>query len=78
MLISTVSGSTHRIPATLLITASAGLFAAAVMLSALKRRAARAQERIRADQRVDKGLHDTFPASDARAPHYVDIPVNRR
>jgi len=27
---------------------------------------------------VDKSLKDTFPASDAPAHRYVDIPINRR
>lgn len=31
-----------------------------------------------ADARVDKGLKDTFPASDPPSQHFTDIPINRQ
>lgn len=76
---STGAGGAGRgVSAQFLLIASVGLLAAAAILSSVRRRVARAHEFARADQRVDKGLKDSFPASDPPAPHYVDIPVNRR
>lgn len=75
---SDILDASHRIPAKILICASVGLLAAAVILSTLRHRIERTKDFKRADRRVDKGLRETFPASDPRAPHYVDIPVNRR
>lgn len=75
---SSVAGTRQGASAKLLLVASVGLLAATAILSALRRRVARAHEFTQADQRVDKSLKDTFPASDPPAPHYVDIPVNRR
>jgi hypothetical protein len=40
----------------------------------------RTRQRVAAqdDARVDRNLEGTYPASDPPAPHFVDIPVNRR
>lgn len=43
-----------------------------------KRRLNGDQARAESEAAIDKGLKDTYPASDPPASHYFDIPVNRQ
>lgn len=54
------------------------LVAAGVLLRKLLQHSAAAQHSHTTEQRRDKILKDTFPASDAPASQYFDIPINRQ
>lgn len=44
----------------------------------LRKRRLGDQNRAASEAAIDKGLKDTYPASDPPASHYFDIPVNRQ
>jgi len=54
------------------------LFAAAVVIRKVLQKANVTQQKNSEEQRRDKILKDTFPASDAPSSQYFDIPVNRQ